>query len=71
MENWYSAHEIGRLRHLEIERKYGNPHLLRAYAEKKRQKKIRRSRLYRKGLAAFGRFLETWGQALQKKFQTC
>jgi len=71
MESWYSIYEIGRLRHRELERKYGNPHVLRAYAVKRKEQKSRIKKMIRKSMATFGGYLETWGQMLQKKFQTC
>ena len=71
MDNWYSIYEIGRSRHHELERKYGNPHRIAAYHLKREAARAKRRQLYRRTMAAFGRILETWGQELQKKFQTC
>ena len=71
MESWYSIYEIGRMRHRELVLKYSNPHMVRVYAEKQRQRKAARSRFYRNVVAALGRRLETWGRVLQKKVQTC
>lgn len=73
MENWYAQYLIMKIRHKEFEDQYANPHLLRARAlmEKKPVKQKRISRMGRRIMAALGRYLETLGQVLQKKFQTC
>ena len=71
MDNWYSIYEMGMARHRAFENEYTNPHLIRAYALKDKEKKKKFRKLYRRILSALGRLLETWGRVLQKKFQTC
>ncbi len=71
MDNWYSTYEIGMARHRELQNTYANPHLIEAYALKRQKRKKWIRKMVRKTLSTLGRLLETWGQVLQKRFQTC
>jgi hypothetical protein len=72
MEDWYSHYTSCKLRQQELEYEYTNPHMVRARAlMEKKTDTPDRFRVYRRVMAATGRYLQILGLMLQKKYQTC
>ncbi len=68
MENWYAISQYEKARQKEIVTEIRNHYLIRSA---RRERRGVTGRAYRKALKGFGKYLETLGQALQKKSQTC
>ncbi len=68
MENWFMVHEMVKQRQLEMEKEYTTYYEVSDLMLKKQKK---RKIMIHKIVNTIGRFLETWGKVLQKKYQTC
>lgn len=66
--DWYTIYKAAKARQREYEILAMNLHLMRAARPVKRTGWKNR---YRNALHNLGKFLETWGRHLQKRFQTC
>ncbi len=68
MDNWFAIFQYEKARQREIVTEIRNNYLIRSA---RRERKEVTGRAYQKVLTGLGKYLETLGQALQKKFQTC
>ncbi len=68
MDNWFAISQYEKARQKEIVTEIRSHSLIRSA---RRERNEVTGRAYQKVLTGLGKYLETLGQALQKKFQTC